>query len=45
MPFGKYCGEVLVDIAVENPGYLEWFAENGDESALKICIETFLEGL
>lgn len=30
MPFGKYRGECLEDIAYQDPDYLEWVLENMD---------------
>lgn len=37
MPFGKYRGETLEEIYMENVGYLEWFRDemccNGDPSS------------
>ena len=44
MPFGKFKGEFIEDIMLENRGYLEWFAGSVDnDSALSICIEVYLE--
>lgn len=36
MPFGKYKGQLLVDILEENPGYLRWAAENIDGFEAKL---------
>lgn len=36
MPFGKYKGQLLVDILEENPGYLRWAVENIDGFGAKL---------
>ena len=28
IPFGKYKGEYLGDVAADDPGYIEWVADN-----------------
>lgn len=44
MPFGKFKGEFIEDIALENRSYLEWLINNSDsDSALSICLEEYLE--
>lgn len=45
MPFGKYKGETLEEIYVENVGYLEWLLEQDSllESTKLLIRETFKE--
>jgi hypothetical protein len=30
LPFGKYKGDLLEDVIMEDPGYVEWLIENTD---------------
>lgn len=43
MPFGKYQGETLDDIYMENPNYLEWIADTWDAGDVRDKVEEFLE--
>jgi len=47
MPFGKYAGQVLIDLPEE---YLFWFEKNGFPTGelgelLKFCLDLKIEGL
>lgn len=40
LPFGKYKGELIVDVQVEDESYLEWLHDTlKDEDNLKLAIE------
>ena len=43
MPFGKYQGDFVSDIAMENPDYLKWLKDKQIDDQLKEAIEYHLE--
>lgn len=43
MPFGKYQGTFVADVAMENPDYLTWLREKQIDEQLKEAIDYHLE--
>lgn len=45
MPFGKYRGKTIADIAEEiDPSYLQWAARNIESKSIQRAIERFAQG-
>lgn len=40
--FGKYKGEFVADVVMEDPNYIEWVMENIDNEELKEAIQWHL---
>ena len=43
MPFGKYQGDFVSDIAMENPDYLTWLRDKQIDEQLQEAIDYHLE--
>ena len=44
LPFGKHKGKTIAEVDVEDPGWLDWFLENGKKEDIKAAIQAHRDG-